>query len=298
MKSGAVNGARHREESSRLEGRRLRDHVLRAGRVVLDVGLWVKQVCGTPTEEDRSATWHPDAASDNTSSGSVGPDDEQQPSSYRRDAVCDAPVSPRLPGLAYKVPFGVHVNRGGGGQPRTPRSVAASASASARFRANQTTPQKNGFIGIEVSTDRYSGIEGLKVVRVSGGSPAAEGGVRAGDYLRRINDVAVHSRGGLREALSVAKGKALYVDVFRPTSTIVRLCIVPGKVEAGGAGGKNEPPRSNRDKRSACAGSTSATPRAAKSSRYVYVPQPSSQRSASGNRRRGASSGVRKLTSP
>ena len=303
-----------RDQEKRLEARRLREHIHKAGRVVLDVSLWVRQVCQTPRHEDPTATWRPDAPSAAAAAGS-------DPDSAAATATASSSAAPGVVDDACaefdrRVPTAVlsatASPRGARSvtAPRTPRSTAASvgpsrtprhaavAAAAAAAAAPAVGSSGAPFIGIEVCIDRWSGIEGLKVVKVSAGSPAAEGGLRTGDYLRRVNGATIVDRRGLKDALGSAQpGLGLDVEAYRPSASMVRLFIQPacraaagvGSVAAAG-GGIRRQKGSAADAHSAC-----CTPRGRHGAAYprAAAAQAQSQQS-SVLRRRSASLGTRR----
>eukprot|EP01059_Diplonema_ambulator_P001783 TRINITY_DN11510_c0_g1_i1.p1 TRINITY_DN11510_c0_g1~~TRINITY_DN11510_c0_g1_i1.p1 ORF type:complete len:291 (+),score=31.21 TRINITY_DN11510_c0_g1_i1:88-960(+) len=175
-----------------LESHSLRDHVRRAGKVVLDIAQWSRQ-CDTPRKEDPTATWTAGAPIRFTK------DEEEKESSVESKTDVRTPATP---------------------------SFASGATGS----GSTCSP----FLGVEITVDRWSGTDGLKVLKVTPDSPAAHGGVKSGDYIRRVNGLHLVTKRDLKNVLlsacpTTSSGvfPSLYLDIFRPGHALLRLHVTP-----------------------------------------------------------------------
>ena len=198
------------EGKTRVEGRKLRDHVRTVGKVVLDVAGWERN-CDTPRTEDSSATWSgPGSSSFEMSQTTTERSDSNSSNGHLRE-----------------VP--------------TPRKHLINA-PNVREERRESTQLQNSqtwlpFLGIEVTVDRYSTIDGLRVVGVTAGSPSSAAGIRVGDVIKRLNGVALMAKKDLRSALQLlANAPGIHPPVYPSvpaeisragSASVVKVHIVP-----------------------------------------------------------------------
>eukprot|EP01063_Lacrimia_lanifica_P031666 TRINITY_DN5272_c0_g1_i4.p1 TRINITY_DN5272_c0_g1~~TRINITY_DN5272_c0_g1_i4.p1 ORF type:complete len:308 (+),score=48.73 TRINITY_DN5272_c0_g1_i4:48-971(+) len=215
-----------------LDSQRLKEHVMRSGRTEVDVRLWVRQVCNTPREEDPHATW-----SERTQTGRSGTSEE-----CLKTAASTSPSDRR----AHPAPMAPEERPGGGvvhsvllprtaSAPAAPRGFVGKGMVS-KLQGLQGIPtvRLSPFIGMEIGQERGVGGDGLRVVRITHGSPAGAGGLQVGDCIKAINGKRMGSKHNLRTLLAslrpdpTARQYApLYIDALRPAATLVKLKVTP-----------------------------------------------------------------------